>query len=159
MHKIQYDFEIQSSFLDLVTDDNPEIAQEAFWSSARQARAYMKAVVLDLERVLNSKCNVGYLLDTHADDLMLSYGVSDFTHTNVASLSGMEQLRMEIAKTIQANDPRLTDVYVTVVEQEEATKIVAFRIEARLLVHTDMEPLVLNASVETASRTIRVSSN
>ncbi|WP_417534264.1 type VI secretion system baseplate subunit TssE [Marinobacterium stanieri] len=138
----------QAPFLQMLLDDNPDRAADDFSSPAIRYRTYKQSVMRDLENLLNNRCRHGDESVTSSGEMLLTYGVTDFAHINISALSGREALRQKILDTIRTNEPRLSDVQVELLERSAEQDRLGFRIDARLRIFTDAEPVVIQAAFE-----------
>ncbi len=138
----------QAPFLRMLLDDNPHHSADEYSSPAVRYRAYKLSVMQDLENLLNNRCRHGDDSITYPGEMLLTYGVMDFAHINISALSGREALRRKILDTIRTNEPRLSDVHVELLECSPEQDRLGFRIDARLRIFTDAEPVVIQAAFE-----------
>ncbi|WP_409523509.1 type VI secretion system baseplate subunit TssE [Nitrincola sp. MINF-07-Sa-05] len=144
------------TFLSRFLDDQPDFAEDQPISPRVQSRLYMESVLLDLEKVLNSKMNTDFYQQV-AFDTLLSFGVVDFSSVNVASKDSVEQLRLILLKTLRANEPRFSEVRVSIKESTLQRTQIAFQVDAVLTLHESAELVMFNASFVPTVRRFRIS--
>ncbi len=138
----------QAPFMQMMLDDNPHRASDESSSPALRYRAYKQSVMQDMEHLLNNRCRHGDESFKDSGEMLLTYGVTDFAHINISALSGREALRQKILDTIRTNEPRLSEVHVELLERSPDQDRLGFRIDARLRIFTDAEPVVIQAAFE-----------
>lgn len=141
---------LQSPFLQLTQDDEPERKADGYRPPAEFYRQYREGVMRDLEDLLNNRCRSLAPFSELSGDVLLTYGVTDFAHINISALSGREALRLKIQDTIRTNEPRLRDVRVTLSEEKIETNSLGFCIEAKLVFYGESEAVVITALFEPA---------
>lgn len=140
---------IQASILDRLLDDEPGSSQESVRHRAADFRQIMASVRRDLENLLNTRRYIFTPPVSFAEvnDSLLSYGLPDFSSRNPTQVSVMDQLRLEITKTISRFEPRLKNVNV-VVDSSGNNRDLRFRISAVLVVDPISEPVVFDTSFD-----------
>lgn len=141
---------LQSPFLQLTQDDAPERKVDSYRPPSEFYRLYRDAVMRDLEDLLNNRCRSLNPFEHIDDDVLLTYGVTDFAHINISALSGREALRQKIQDTIRINEPRLRDIRVSLSEEKIDTNSLGFCIEAKLVFYGESEAVVITALFEPA---------
>ncbi|MFN3882539.1 MAG: type VI secretion system baseplate subunit TssE [Nitrincola lacisaponensis] len=147
---------MSATFLNRFLDDQPDFSEDQPVSPRIQTRLYMESVLADLEKVLNSKMNVDFYQQV-AFDTLLSFGVVDFSSVNVASKESVEQLRLILLKTLRANEPRFSDVKVSIKETTQTRAQIAFQVDAVLSLHESAELVMFNAAFVPTVRRFRIS--
>ncbi|WP_293266696.1 type VI secretion system baseplate subunit TssE [Neptunomonas sp.] len=142
----------QSAFMQQMLDHEPDKRNDGYQAPSARYRAYKNSVMLDLENLLNNRSRLDSSDAFEDDELLLSYGVTDFAHINISALSGREALRRKIQDAIRTNEPRLSDIRVALLDKQSDPNRLGFRIEARLHVYTDAEPVIISASFEPARK-------
>lgn len=142
----------QPSFMQMILDDEPTRAEDRYDSPSVRYRAYKESVMRDLEQLLNHRSRMPFDQIDHDNEVLLTYGVTDFAHINISALSGRDALRRKISDAIRINEPRLSGVRVTLLDKQDDPNQLAFRIEAKLRVFSDAEPVVISASFEPARK-------
>lgn len=140
---------VQASILDRLLDDEPDNTQESARYRAVDFRQIMASVRRDLENLLNTR---RFILTPPASfvevgNSLLVYGLPDFSSRNPTQISVMDQLRLEIAKTIARFEPRLKNVNV-MVDSPGNQRDLRFRISAVLVVDPISEPVVFDTSFD-----------
>ena len=151
---------ISSSFLRLVQDDNPGVEQEPMMTSYHELRQFIKDVISDLELLLNSRTNLTYVTgrerghENNSSDLLIRYGMEDFTHININSIAGKEELCARVESVINQNEPRLSDTKVSLVDARGSGGSFKFLIEAKINISVESDKININASFESGSQRI-----
>jgi type VI secretion system protein ImpF len=140
---------VQASILDRLLDDEPDNSQESVQYRTVDFRQIMASVRRDLENLLNTR---RFILTPPASfsevaNSLLVYGMPDFSSRNPTQVSVMDQLRLEIVKTISRFEPRLKNVKV-MVDSPGSHRDLRFRISAVLVVDPISEPVVFDTSFD-----------
>ena len=149
MARIESDIRITPPILDRLIDDEPEITSEPPVSRMKSLRQLKNSVKRDLEWLLNSRSVID---DIPADlkELQRSvfvFGIPDFTSANVSSLNDQIRIRRIVLAAIEAFEPNLRDVAVTVERGREFERSLHFRISANLQVEPDPEPVTFDTTL------------
>jgi type VI secretion system protein ImpF len=89
---------------------------------------------------------------------LVNYGIPDFTGANMSQASEREQLRSTVQRVIERFEPRFKSVRVTMIDPEnEADRVLRFRIDAMLYAEPAPEPVVFDSKLEPASASFEVS--
>ena len=140
---------VQASILDRLLDEEPGNSQESVQHRAVDFRRIMVCVRRDLENLLNTRRFILPLPAsfTEVSNSLLVYGLPDFSSRNPTQISVMDQLRLEISKTISRFEPRLKNVTV-MVDSPGNNRDLRFRISAVLVVDPISEPVVFDTSID-----------
>jgi type VI secretion system protein ImpF len=125
---------LQPSILDRLTD--PESAGTAILTGYTVERMYA-AVLRDLEDLLNTVHTARDIPAEFADvrDSIVAYGLPDLTSVESISADHRNAIARTIRRAIERFEPRLRAVKVTLLKDEDATRMaLKFRIDARLAV-------------------------
>lgn len=146
---VDQDGHVQASLLDRLLDDDPTHSQEDAQHHAVNFRQVMAFVRRDLENLLNTR---RFILTPPSSfkevgNSLLVYGLPDFSSRNPTHVSVMDQLRLEIVKTISRFEPRLKNVNVTV-DSSGSRRDLRFRISAVLVVDPISEHVVFDTSFD-----------
>jgi len=141
--------QVQTSLLDRLLDDEPGNSQESDQYHAVEFRQVMASVRRDLENLLNTR---RFIFTPPASfkevgNSLLVYGLPDFSSRNPTQVSVMDQLRLEIVKSITRFEPRLKNVNV-MVDSSGSQRDLRFRISAVLVVDPISEPVVFDTSFD-----------
>lgn len=145
-----------STFLDKFLDDQPDLLEEQPLLPRMQSQRYIQSVLNDLEKVLNTKMNADFY-DHAAFDTLLSFGVVDFSSINVSSKENLEKLKSILLKTLRVNEPRLTNLKVTLKESSVTRTHISFQIEAVLVMPEGAELVMFSASFASSAKRFKVS--
>jgi predicted amidohydrolase len=113
----------QPSFMQMILDDEPTRAEDRYDSPSARYRAYKESVMRDLEQLLNHRSRMPFDQIDHDNEVLLTYGVTDFAHINISALSGRDALRRKISDAIQWQMREVSSV-------EELLKQVEYFIDA-----------------------------
>ena len=140
---------VQASILDRLLDDEPGNSQESVRYRAVDSRQIMASVRRDLEHLLNTRRFIFTPPSSYGEvgNSLLIYGLPDFSSRNPTHVSVMDQLRMEIGKTISRFEPRLRNVNV-MVDSSGNQRNLRFRISAVLVVDPISEHVVFDTSFD-----------
>jgi type VI secretion system protein ImpF len=146
---VEHKEHIQASILDRLLDDDPDNSQESVRYLAVDFRQIMASVRRDLENLLNTR---RFILTPTAslhevNNSLLVYGLPDFSSHNPTQVSVMDQLRLEITKTISRFEPRLKNVNV-MVDSSGSNRDLRFRISAVLVVDPISESVVFDTNFD-----------
>lgn len=109
------------------------------------------SVARDLESLLNSRNSMG------ADDLndfqgarrsLVTYGMCDFVGRSLANPADRSFICYSLEQTIAAHEPRLRDVTVSLIVDENAVNVLHFSISAVLVVEPAQEPVSFDALLQ-----------
>ena len=140
---------VQASILDRLLDDEPENSQESAQNRRVEFRQILASIRRDLENLLNTRRFILTLPASFSElaNSLLVYGLPDFSSRNPTQVSVMDQLRLEITKTISRFEPRLKSVNVSV-DSSGSSRDLRFRISAMLVVDPISESVVFDTSFD-----------
>lgn len=140
---------VQASILDRLLDDEPGNSQESVRYRTVDFRQVMASVRRDLENLLNTRRFIFTPPSSFSDvgNSLLVYGLPDFSSRNPAHVSVVDQLRLEIVKTIIRFEPRLKNINV-LVDSSRNQRNLRFRISAVLVVDPISEHVVFDTSFD-----------
>lgn len=128
------------SLLDRLTQDEDDSRRKPVASAqpmrtfeADKAR-YIQSVNRDLEMLLNTRRTIIEVPERyeHLRDSVFTFGLPDVSGIAVNTPTGRERLKLALADAIERHEPRLMNVRVHEVEEEDAVFGVRFSIEAVL---------------------------
>jgi type VI secretion system protein ImpF len=149
-----YDVRVTASLLDRLLDDDPRNSRDGLLSRPETVRRLKRAVVSDLEQLLNARNSFADLKPefVHASRSVLTYGLADFTGLNVTTAAGERQLRDMIETAIQVFEPRLMGVSVTILPASGTDRSLRLRVDARLILEPVSEPIAFDVIMPTETR-------
>ena len=158
MAKPTPDQDLVPSILDRLIDLEPKSSRESQAQRTTRIRDLKRSVRRDLEWLLNSR---QILVDVprsmgHLRDSVLTYGLPDFTHVNLAAPGDRERLLKTIEQAVARFEPRLSQVHVTLQEAREFERSIHFRIDAELLVDPEPEPITFDSALELPTKAFTV---
>jgi type VI secretion system protein ImpF len=140
-------------------ETGPAVAEASFVSTSDALDALRTAVRRDVEALLNARRR-RMPLPAHLRELqtsLLNYGIPDPVSGAFSIPSRRDELIREIERTLQRFEPRLTEITVTLAqEQDEATNLMRMRVSAVLRADPIPEPVTFETRLETVSRDITV---
>jgi len=129
---------LQPCLLDRLTDDEPEVTKESRDQRVVSIRRYKRAVLRDLEMILNSKShpfrdNI-YEFDQAARSV-LNYGIPDLCGANISAISSADY-EAQVKRAILCFEPRITSkqlsVRIVTPLESENIRTLTFEIEGEL---------------------------
>jgi type VI secretion system protein ImpF len=145
--------------LDRLCDDEPDRPGDKALAIAQQLQLMREALRRDLEFLLNSRSRfLG--LPAHCSALtpsLATFGMPDIAHEDAESGSFRAGLPARISAIIQAFEPRLRDVQISIAPPRSPTDcLLRFSIRAELMLREGLEPVVFQTSLEPVQRLVRV---
>lgn len=131
-----FDPTISQTLLDRLTDLDPEVRAEAPVTRAQALRQVRAALRRDLDWLFNAR-RTPIEVPADARELRKStfwFGLPDITGLSMDSGKDRDLLARAMQTAIEAFEPRLAQVSVTVQEPSGIARILRFRIEAILLI-------------------------
>ncbi len=144
---------ISQSVLDRLIDYEPDMSTEAPKSRSTSLRELRQAVRRDLEWLLNTRCHGD---DTVDEDLecrrsVAFYGLPDIMGMSPKSPSEQKRLTKALESAIKVFEPRFLDLKVTLEPVNHVDRQLKFRIEARLDMDPEPEPIAFDTILQTGS--------
>lgn len=134
------DYNVRRPLFDRLTDYAPD-HEEARPARALDRRGLRESVRAQLEEVLNTRCPLPQKRLEDRPRTILEYGIADLTTFAAGNYEDCRRLAELLRRTIEAYEPRLSDVRVTI-EPPAADRLrLEGRIEAVLRVGTVHEPV------------------
>jgi type VI secretion system protein ImpF len=154
MARTELERSVQPSLLDRLTDLHPRDAHDTAVTRAESLARYRAGVQRDVEWLLNSRRTIvpapPGLAEVRAS--VHQYGLPDTTGLAVATTTGRQRLRDDIADTIARFEPRLTRVVVEFVDADPlAAPAVRFTIRALLRMDPTPERVTFDTVLDLAS--------
>jgi type VI secretion system protein ImpF len=147
------------SVLDRLIDREPQSQMEAPPSAAQSVRLNKRAVHRDLGWLLNTR----RIFQDPPESLpevtrsVYTYGLPDFSSLAMGSQSDRAKLIRQLSEAIRLFEPRLVNVKITPVEnQEVGLQELRFRIEGLLLMDPTPEPISFDTVIELKSSACRL---
>jgi len=140
----------EPSLLDKLFDDAPR--EPGIGMLKRMsAEAYKDSVARDLEGLLNSRFALaeeslaGF---PHCQRSLATYGIHDFSGRSLASAIDRKFICESLELAIARHEPRLTQVQVTLDDEQRSSGALRFSISALLVVHPAREPISFDALLQ-----------
>jgi type VI secretion system protein ImpF len=157
MSRFDNEVRVQPSVLDRLIDYEPEISREAVASRSKNLRLLKQSVRRDLEWLLNTRKTPDISPDlTLVNASAVGFGIPDFTNLSARNPADHTRLRRSIEQSIEAFEPRLEGVVVTIDQVSSMNRTIHFRIDARLKVDPAPEPVVFDTTFHVGSGEVRV---
>jgi type VI secretion system protein ImpF len=158
----QLDVQVTLSVLDRLIDTEPKNTTEAPLTRAEAVRRLRASVRRDIEWLLNSR-RVATPPDTALVELGKSaytYGLPDLSSVSLASYAEQGKLLLAIEKTLELFEPRLSNVKVIPItdNQHKYIQRLDFRIEGLLLMDPAPEQVSFDTSLDGVSQNYKVNS-
>lgn len=145
---------ITLSVLDRLVDHEPDNRMENPLSRAQSVRVLKTAVRRDLEWLLNTR-RIADPPDEalkEANRSVYVYGLPDLSALTMETAGDRNRLLRQITAAISSFEPRLTNVRLSLVERQDASKKdVRLRIEAMLRMDPVPEPISFDTLIELKS--------
>jgi len=141
----------RASLVDRLIDRDPRSSREARPLRILDRRALKESVRRDLGWLLNTRSPVPAAQLETQERTVINYGLPDFSAMSAQNLDDHYRLAVNIARTLDAFEPRLKHVRVTVDEFREDEKSLRVRIDAVLAVGSISEPVSFTATMRSAT--------
>lgn len=160
MQRSHGDVNVTQSLLDRLVDLEPHSSVEASVSRRQSVLDLKKAVLQDLDYLLNTR----RIPDEPEENLpelnrsLYMYGLPDFSAYNMASPADQAKLLRQLGATIRMFEPRLANVRIVPLAIPTAgIRRVRLRIEAMLRMDPNPEPVSFDTLIELRSGNCQVS--
>lgn len=155
MAKSEIERTVQPSLLDRLTDDDPRSPGDPRLTYAESLRRFKMSVQRDLEWLLNTR-RIPTPSPEELEEVgrsLYNYGVPDITSVSGNSLPARRKLLQQVEDTLAAFEPRLTNVQVSMVEEEgeDRRRELRFVVEATLRLDPTPEQVVFDTVLEFSS--------
>ena len=159
MPRTELERHVLPSLLDRLTDEAPDDAGDAPTTREDSVRRFRAAVQRDVERLLNNRRTTVSAGARHPQlaTSVHQYGLPDLFAIAPGTPEGQEALTREVRETIARFEPRLANVLVRLVENDQRTAPqVRFVVEGTLRMDPSPELVVFDTVVELASGDVDV---
>lgn len=154
MARTELERTVQPSLLDRLTDEAPREPADRPTTRDASTRAFRAAVQRDVEALLNTRRTIIQPTEKQVEvaKSVHQYGLPDMTGYPVNAREGRERLTEEILDTLRRFEPRLTNVQLTLREQQDGdASHVRFSIAATLLMDPSPEQVLFDTLLEVAT--------
>ena len=156
MAKSEIERTVQPSLLDRLTDVDPRSSADPSIIFAESVRRFKASLQRDLEWLLNTRRTPEGIPEDWFDQLPRSvyyYGIPDITSLSRDTQAARTILLRDVEEAIATFEPRLTDVRISVVEEEgeHFRRELRFHIEATLRMDPTPEQVVFDTVLNFAS--------
>jgi type VI secretion system protein ImpF len=157
MSRFDNEIRVRPSVLDRLIDYEPEFSREAAASRVKNLRILKQSVRRDMEWLLNTRATTGIPPDLkEVQSSLMVYGLPDISTYSGRSIADRQRLRRAVEQAIEAFEPRLEGVVVTVDPEPGPSLALKFRIEGRLRVDPAPEPVSFDTLLQIGSGEFRV---
>ena len=160
MAKRELERTVQPSVLDRLTDEDPRSSADPRVSYMESLRQFKVGVQRDLEWLLNTRRTptAAPVELTELSRSVYNYGVPDITSLSSDSPQARAQLLRDVEATLVTFEPRLTNVQISMVEQEGEAhrRELRFVVEATLRLDPTPEQVVFDTVLHFSSGQIEV---
>ena len=129
---------LQPCLLDRLTDDEPEVSKESRDQRVVSLRRYKRAVLRDLEMLLNSKSHPfrdNIYEFSHAAQSVLNFGIPDLCGATISSISPAEY-EAQVKQAVIYFEPRISNrklsIRIVTPMDSENIRTLTFEIEGEL---------------------------
>ena len=157
MSRFDNEIRVRPSVLDRLIDYEPEYSREAPASRAKNLRILKQSVRRDLEWLLNSRATAQIPPELkEVSGSVVAFGLPDLTAFSGRSPADRARLRRAVERALEAFEPRLEGVVVTIDPEAGPGLSMKFRIDARLKVDPAPEPVSFDTLLQVGSGEFRV---
>lgn len=140
--------EVRMPLFDRLVDRDPRLRHELRPTRTLDRRGLRESVRRELEQLFNTRCPFPAHRLPIGPRTVLDYGVPDFTVFSARSFDDRVRLAELLRRTIEAFEPRLIDVQVSLDPQPGDDLSLAGIIEAKLLTDTVPEPVSFETALD-----------
>jgi type VI secretion system protein ImpF len=140
----------EPSLLEKLYDDAPREPGNGL-QKRLSLEQFKESVALDVEALLNSR----FVMDEdvlkafpHCQRSLATYGLNDFAGRSLASSPDRAFICESLERAINRHEPRLTQVRVSLDDNQRSTGGMRFSISAMLVVHPAREPVNFDALLQ-----------
>lgn len=141
----------QPTLFDRLFDNAPQRTSETDPLRGWGVEDLKDHVARDLEALLNSRnaMNANDLREYPASQSsLLSYGMGDFVGRSLANPADRSYICRTLERTIKLHEPRLREIAVSLVVDDNAVNVLHFSINALLVVEPAQEPVSFDALLQ-----------
>lgn len=145
---------VRQPLLDRLVDDEPQLAEDAGLTWSESVDAYKRAVLRDLEWLLNTRRTVELPPDDFPEtrESLYCYGLPDISSMSSDDPDVHRRLQRHLDQLVRTFEPRLASVRVTLSEDDEKeAKRVRFSVEGLLRMDPEPERVEFDTVLEIAS--------
>ncbi|HEY0006426.1 MAG TPA: type VI secretion system baseplate subunit TssE [Pyrinomonadaceae bacterium] len=125
----------------LMDDDPKSLKEEPHPFRILNKKELKESVRRELERLLNTRCSVPTHLLGDVERTIINYGIPDFSSFSAQNADDQRRLAQIIRETINAFEPRLRQVQVTVEPFQKSNRALWVKIDGVLLIGSVTEPV------------------
>jgi type VI secretion system protein ImpF len=128
---------------DRLVDMEPQSQKEVRPYTTLDKQGLKNSIRKELGRLLNTRCPIPLVAPTE-DRTVINYGIPDFTSLSPHNSDHRAKLELWIRTAIEAYEPRLIDVHVTVDPPQRGERSLNTRIDGKLQLDTVREPVAFS---------------
>lgn len=132
---------IRAPLFDRLTKSSDPADEAAHPCRSLSAKEAIEAVQTELSRILNSRTTLQADPRTSGMLTTVNYGLPDFSHVSALDMQARADLASRLANIIEAFEPRLSQVRVTIQAHRSGERFLAGSIEAVLRMGMIPEPV------------------
>lgn len=161
MPRTDNELRITLSVLDRLIDYEPEISREAVGSRSKKLRELKQSVRRDLEWLLNTRHHTEGLQPELKETMnsVASFGLPDFSSLSTDSEDDQKLIKLEIETAVRRFEQRLEAVVVSFEPSFGSERVLRFRIDARLRVDPEPEPITFDTVLQLGTGEYQVRSD
>jgi type VI secretion system protein ImpF len=147
------EFRITPSVLDRLIDYEPNLSSEAPKSRSASLQELRQSVRRDLEWLLNTRCHGNDLVDEDLEcrKSVAFYGLPDIMGMSPKSPAEQKRLTKALETAIKTFEPRFLDLKISLEPVSNIDRQLKFRVEARLDMDPEPEPIAFDTILQTGS--------
>lgn len=150
---------VVASLLDRLTDENPSSGKEAVPMRLHDVVQLRASVARDLEALLNTRREYLGQIPEHFAEVersLLTYGLPDFTSFSLKSQRDRNNVLQSVEDAIAKFEPRLQNVEVHLVPEDEHGRNIHFRVDAMLKMEPAPEPVTFDTVLHVTTQEYEV---
>jgi type VI secretion system protein ImpF len=148
---------VRAPLFSRLTDENPRVATEDQPFRILNREELVESIAREISQLLNTRSPLRGETRELAKFTIFNYGVPDSIQLSPAGLEGLDRLAGQIAQIIEAYEPRLRNVSVSLQPDPDNPRGVTGQIEGLMPIGFEMEPVSFPLHYNLLSRTTRVS--
>jgi type VI secretion system protein ImpF len=148
--------EVRMPLFDRLVDRDPRLHHELRPTRTLDRRGLRESVRRELEQLFNTRCPFPSHRLPIQERTVIDYGVPDFTVFSARSYDDRVRLADLLRRTIEAFEPRLIDVHVSLELQPGNDLALVGIIEAKVLTDTVPEPVSFETALDMKEGKIEV---
>ena len=115
-----------------------------------------ESVRRELNRLLNTRCSIPMHILSEQERSVVNYGIPDFSSLSPSNSEDQKMLMSIISNTIEAFEPRLRHLRMSVERYMETERALFIKFDAMLIVHSIIEPVSFEVYLQTKTGTMSI---